>query len=236
MYTDRPLQAAFLASLLTHAFLLGIFSLDFFHFTKSHDSNMIKVSYVKTAPGEQKLKTNAALSKQKLVRNEPLPKPSRSSAEKIRNMEFGNVKIKAEDLKRREIAEIKAFKIANAKPVLFGMGRAQEFVDLDNLANIKTKSLFLDYYREIREKIRKYAILNYPANFVEGEVYLTFTIDSAGSLKELSIVDFKSTEEFSLREAGLRSVKEASPFPSFPEGLTKKNLTFHIIISFELSR
>ncbi len=93
---------------------------------------------------------------------------------------------------------------------------------------------YKSYYQIIREKIRKYAYFNYK-RLNEGEVYLTFTLSPSGEVSELSINDQRSVDNDYLRSIAQRSVREASPYPPFPEKLkANKKLSFNVIISFEL--
>lgn len=93
---------------------------------------------------------------------------------------------------------------------------------------------YKSYYQVIREKIRKYAYYYYK-EIQEGEVFLTFSINSGGELIEAAVNQKKSTSDEYLKSIALKSVKEAAPYPKFPEKLKNKNkLSFNVIISFEL--
>jgi len=95
---------------------------------------------------------------------------------------------------------------------------------------------YLNYHEQIRNKIRNRAYL-YVDNpqFDVGEVYLTFVLQAGGGLKGIQIIDEKTDANDYLRRVGLRSVKESSPFPPFPEDLTYPELSFNVIISFKVS-
>lgn len=96
------------------------------------------------------------------------------------------------------------------------------------------ENLYLNYYESIREKIRRFVINNYPHYIACGEVYLYFVLLSNGKLKELKIVEEKSSQNKMLKKIAKRSVVQASPFPAFPEDLQQSQLSFNVIISFEL--
>ena len=51
----------------------------------------------------------------------------------------------------------------------------------------------------------------------EGDVYLRFVITSSGELKEVSIIDEKSSKDGALRAAAFQAVKDSAPFPVFPK-------------------
>lgn len=93
---------------------------------------------------------------------------------------------------------------------------------------------YKSYYQIIREKIRKFAYLNYKKLDV-GEVFITFSLSNDGRLIDSTVNSHKSTDNEYLRSIAANSVKEAAPFPAFPEKLkNNKDLSFNVIISFEL--
>ena len=94
---------------------------------------------------------------------------------------------------------------------------------------------YLKFEDSLREKIsnRAHFYANQPG-FEVGEVYLTFVLLSDGSLKEVKIIDEKTRANDFLRNIGIRSIKESSPFPNFPKDLKCPELTFNVIISFEM--
>ncbi|MBU0469502.1 MAG: hypothetical protein KKF78_01155 [Candidatus Omnitrophica bacterium] len=95
---------------------------------------------------------------------------------------------------------------------------------------------YLSYNQSIRQKIksRAYSFVNHP-DFEAGEIYLTFALDSNGSLKQVKIIESKTNANEYLRDVGLRSIRESAPFAPFPEDLNYPELTFNIVISFEVS-
>jgi outer membrane biosynthesis protein TonB len=100
--------------------------------------------------------------------------------------------------------------------------------------NVKIKSAsYNGYYELIREKIRHAAYQNY-AQTETGEVYIAFVIGSRGELKDVRYIEERSTPSFYLKEISMRSVKEASPFPPFPGDLDYPQLSFNVIISFQI--
>lgn len=94
---------------------------------------------------------------------------------------------------------------------------------------------YLSYNNNIRRRIKQQAY-NYIKNpdFQAGEVYLTFILSSTGSLKKIKIIEAKTSANFYLRDIGLRSIEGASPFPPFPVNLNYPELTFNVVISFEV--
>ncbi len=99
-----------------------------------------------------------------------------------------------------------------------------------------TNPNYVGYNDRIRDKIRNraYFYIDDP-QFQAGEVYLTFVVNADGSLKDLQIIGERTRANDYLRSVGLRSVKESSPFPPFPSDLTYPELSFNVVISFEVS-
>lgn len=92
---------------------------------------------------------------------------------------------------------------------------------------------YINYYQIVREKIRRSAYQNYSRNET-GEAYLSFIISNDGYIKNVRLVDERTTAGDYLKDIALRSVKDASPFPNFPKELDYPQLSFNIIISFEI--
>lgn len=98
------------------------------------------------------------------------------------------------------------------------------------------EALYLDYYQSIRQRIRRLVVENYPRYIACGEVCLYFVLLSNGRLKEINVVEERSSHSRLLKEVSERSVRQASPFSPFPEDLNQKQLSFNVIISFELEK
>ena len=89
------------------------------------------------------------------------------------------------------------------------------------------------YYELIREKIKHSAYQNYSSTDT-GEVYIAFVVLADGSLKEARYIEDKSAPSFYLKDISLRSIRAAAPFPAFPQDLDYPQLSFNVIISFQL--
>lgn len=96
-------------------------------------------------------------------------------------------------------------------------------------------SRYMTYHEQVREKIRNraYFYVDDP-EFESGEVYLTFVLASSGDLKQVKVIHDKTQANNYLRSVGMRSIKESSPYPSFPKDLNYPELTFNVVISFEM--
>jgi len=98
-----------------------------------------------------------------------------------------------------------------------------------------TNPRYLTYHEQVRDKIRNraYFYVDSP-RFEAGEVYLTFVLSSDGELKDVQIIHERSRANAFLKSVGLRSIKESAPFPPFPKDLKYPDLTFNVVISFEV--
>ncbi len=102
-------------------------------------------------------------------------------------------------------------------------------LDADKINN----PTYISYYQVVREKIRRSAYQNYSRSDM-GEVFLSFIISSDGYLRGVRLVEEKSSPSAYLRETALGSIKQASPFPAFPKVLDYPQLSFNVVISFEV--
>jgi len=125
------------------------------------------------------------------------------------------------------------FKVYERQPERVKGLKVTKDVSMPVLKSEKINSpAYVTYYQIVRDRIRERAYTNYTKLSV-GEIYLTFIIKSDGTLGELQIIENRSTANEFLREVGQKSVREASPFPPFPEDLNYPELTFNVAISFQ---
>jgi len=98
-----------------------------------------------------------------------------------------------------------------------------------------TNPRYLNYHELIRNKIknRAYFYVDDP-DFETGEVYLTFILNAQGELQRVKVIENDTKANDFLRAVGIRSIKESGPFPPFPKELKYPELTFNVVISFEL--
>jgi hypothetical protein len=92
---------------------------------------------------------------------------------------------------------------------------------------------YISYYQIVREKIRRAAYQNY-SRTETGEAYVSFVIARNGIMKEAHLVESKSSLSPYLRGIAMKSIQEAIPFPDFPKELDYPQLSFNVIISFEI--
>lgn len=92
---------------------------------------------------------------------------------------------------------------------------------------------YISYYQIVREKIRRSAYQNFTHNET-GDVYISFIISNDGLIKDVRLIEERSAANDYLKGVALRSINDASPFPNFPKELDYPQLSFNIIISFEI--
>ena len=57
---------------------------------------------------------------------------------------------------------------------------------------------------------------------------------SDGNLKDVRYIEDKSSPSYYLKDVSMRSIREAAPFPAFPNDLDYPQLSFNVIISFQI--
>ena len=231
MFSERVFQVTFIISLVIHGVILfqnprfNPFNVDL-----SKKEENLEISYVKK---EAELKEEAGKSPAK--KEPPLEIPSKISASKINPPPFIDVDktLLTRKNQNREILtrQPNFTKPALIKPDVIAVKKKITLpaVDIDKINNPS----YLSYYQIVREKIRRAAYQNYTRTD-SGEVYLSFIVSREGFLTQLRLVEEKSSPNHYLREVALRSIKEASPFPDFPKDLDYPQLSFNVIISFEV--
>ncbi|MCM8795968.1 MAG: hypothetical protein NC928_04740 [Candidatus Omnitrophica bacterium] len=213
-------RIAFLISLITHG-VIFLQSANLNIFPLKIPEQKLEVSYVKEIPKPKE-------EEKTLARNqEPLLKiPSRIGADKKMPLPFLDI----QNLKPRP-SNPNFMKPAIAKPDIIAVKKKITIPPID-INKISSPS-YLSYYQIVREKIKRTAYQNFTRTDT-GEIYLTFIISNDGYLKEIRLIEEKSSLNPYLREIALKSVKEAAPFPNFPKELDYLQLSFNVIISFQI--
>lgn len=92
----------------------------------------------------------------------------------------------------------------------------------------KMPSSAAEYYSYVRRKVSE--SLFYPLNAPTGDVYVSFSVLADGTVRDIKMVN--ATGQPALEEVARQSIKNASPFPSFPQGLKQEEVKFYLPISF----
>ncbi len=236
MDSNRLLQFTFAVSIIAHGiFLLQSPNLN--PFVPAPKEQLIKVRYL----DRQQLQKEAA-DKPKPVSAKSLPKteafmkmdaniakansgnrgiPQYYEPGKLPDNSYGKMTSMPADIARP----------AFSRPDIIAIKKKITLPEID-AAKIDNPS-YISYYQIVREKIRRSAYQNYSRNET-GEVYLSFVISRDGYIRGINLVESKTNASNYLKGIASRSVKEASPFPNFPKELDYPQLSFNIVISFEL--
>jgi len=94
--------------------------------------------------------------------------------------------------------------------------------------------VYAAYNEMVRDRIKEKVYENYD-KMESGTVYLTFLLDDHGILKEAKIIPEKTDASVHLQEIAMRSLRQASPFPSFLKGMNLSEYPFNIEIQYQVS-
>jgi TonB family protein len=248
MSSDRLLRFTLTVSILAHGAIL-LQSPRFNPFTPAPKVQEITVRYIKENPQARLLPDNVSEpGRQRLMpkpepflkldskiitgtRRAPLPyiEPENSS---------GGAEASPDRLESRGLAvDIKSHKPTGfSKPTLINSQvlaiKKKISLPAIQMAKIDNPS-YISYYQIVREKIRRSAYQNYTHNET-GEVYVSFIISNDGYIKDVRLIEEKTMADDYLKKIALSSIRDASPFPNFPKELDYPQLSFNIIISFEI--
>lgn len=224
MFSDKVFQIAFLISLITHGIILFQSSNLTPHTLNKREEP--QVSYVKNTESLKEDSKPITLNKDLLSKL-----PSRIIATKTIPPPFIDKENIFQKNKDSTLRDFHLTKPTFIKPDIIAIKKKITLPPI-GIDKIKNPS-YLNYYQIVREKIRRAAYQNYSRAEV-GEIYLSFIISSDGYLKEVRLIEEKSSPSSYLRNIALRSMKDASPFPDFPKALDYPQLSFNVVISFEI--
>ena len=248
MIVDRLLQFTLAVSIFVHGAIL-LSSPNFNPFTPAPKTQEIAVHYIKenlktksmfksfSEPGRQKLMPVSEpflkLDSKMVTGTRRLPLPyveqensSGGSKELSGRLKSGGLVSSGQGHQPRGFSKptfINSQVLAIKKKITLP---AIEMAKIDNPS-------YISYYQIVREKIRRSAYQNYTHNET-GEVYISFIISNDGYIKDVRLAEEKTTANDYLKNIALRSIRDASPFPNFPKELDYPQLSFNIIISFEI--
>jgi TonB family protein len=228
MLSSRVFQITLVISLITHGVIL-FQNPNFPLFLKSQDNDKLEVSYVRepvVAKEEEPVKT--VLKKELLLGT----LASKIAARKINPPPFVDREAIFNKSRGGSQSDNSEFiKPAVVKPDIISVKKiiTTPAIDLDKINNPS----YISYYQIVREKIRRAAYHNYD-KAETGEVYMSFIITREGFIRDVRLIEAKSSVNAYLKETALKSVSDASPFPSFPKVLDYPQLSFNVVISFEV--
>lgn len=235
MIKDTTFERALMVSVTIHLLILAPWP--GFQFLKHEFPNQQKISpEIIVYKLEEKNKIEIeALSDKEIENKQKTPtsveSPQQTSINKVKEVE----KQDSEEL-RNEVKKLKVHsgpqlpKVEEDREV-----KKSQVVSLSGKLEGKALSpSILDYYRAVREEIKRRAYYYKPQVRGNGAVTVLFTLSRDGVLRELTVDNASSTTQEIFRQAALKSVKYASPFPPFPPELKEDYITFSITIEFNL--
>lgn len=161
-----------------------------------------------------------------------------SSPPKYRSSEVKKTRDSAMPLVRENKPVLNHFQSLDKRPEKLKGIKVSRQVAVPVLQSSKIDSpAYVTYYQIVRDRIRQKAQEAYNSyeQVKSGNVYMTFILLANGELKQIRIIKDKSVPDAYLHRIGLESVDLASPFPAFPEELKYPELTFNIVITFQLA-
>jgi TonB family protein len=238
MFTERLLIKTFLISFLIHALIILYNPITSFIASEKKEHKIV-VSYAKAKPEVKKPQKGIALKRLsgkagagKVSKGEPFMRLDSTviSGKNIPPPYIDREKVFAGP--KMPVSKSASFtKPAFLTPDTLAIKRKISLPPID-MGKINNPS-YISYYQVVREKIRRAAYQNYSRSET-GEVYLSFVISRDGYLKDVRLVEEKSVNNAYLRSVALRSVRDVAPLPDFPKDLDYAQLSFNIVISFEV--
>lgn len=231
---NRSFKYAVIFSIIFHA--LAVLNWPFYRYLFSDKSQFkeIEITYLRTQEPPAPKKPEAAVKRSQ-------PQLESAQPAKIVSEELpkaGQPKKTEPAASKKNISEIKKdeAKIEN-KPA--PEQRAKVVVKqtvipkTETTASVDLKEMRLvppSYAQTVRSRIIDN--LNSEDSESDGDVFVRFVITAKGELKDINIIDEKSSKEGSLRRMAFEAVRDSSPFPKFPKDVLAPEITFTCQISF----
>ncbi len=240
MIKDTTFEKALVISLTVHLLILAPWPGLQFLKHKFHNQQKISPEIVVYKLGEKnevKIEKGSGKKIEKNRENKQKPPCSVKSSQQTSIHEVKKIKRQEDKNPRNEVKKLKVHSGPQLPKVENREVKTQQVVSLSGKLEGKTLSpSILDYYRAIREEIKRRAYYYKPPVQGNGAVTVLFTLSRDGVLRELAVDNSTSTNREIFRQAALKSVKYASPFPPFPPELKEDYITFSITIEFNLTK
>jgi len=229
MQQENTFKATLLISVLIHSVIL--ISLPYFKSVpKKKELTELEVTYRYLAQKLSK-QNRHGISKELLSKNQKqLPKTS---------LPQENPKIEQPKIDFSKLFKPKE-SISVPKPQTLKKTPKVKKISLKNLPMEESKDpAYLSYRDIIRRKIQDKVYyfsdqFFYFDNPREGSVFVSFSVTSDGMLKELNILDDRSSSDMILKKISTKAITDSSPFQKFPKDLKYNERSFNLEISFEV--
>lgn len=228
---NRSFKYAVIFSIIFHA--LAVLNWPFYRhlFSDKSQFNEIEITYLRAQepPSPKKSEDTVKRSQPQLesaqptkILSEELPKAGqpKKSEGTIPKKDITEIK-KDEDKKP---APEQRVKVVIKQPII---------PKTETTASVDLKDLRLvppSYAQTVRSRIIDN--LNSENSEGEGDVFVRFVITAKGELKDINIIDEKSSKDGSLRRMAFEAIRDSSPFPRFPKDVLVPEITFTCQISF----
>ena len=129
-------------------------------------------------------------------------------------------------------------KFLNPDAIKLSFGSAESGGEIGSLSKLHENPAYLTYNNTIRHSIwrsltNKFFNTNKSYELKDkGLVYLKFSLNRDGSLKEYQVIDEKSRASKELKQIAVDGLLDASPFEGAPKELDSPGLTFSLVIHF----
>lgn len=228
---DRTFKTALLFSAVLHMVML--FNWPFYRhlFTERRSPGDIEITYLKLkeqAPKASEVsvrrsQSQAEISQPEKLVTEDTPKAQPNKAEDVKKEQI-SPQANREPAKADSKETEQPSRVVIKEPITSNI-EATASVDVQGLRLVPPS-----YSHIVRNRIIDN--LEMMKSGVEGDVYVRFVISSDGRLKEMRIIDEKSSDSGFLRSAAFEAVKNAAPFPAFPAAVNVPEIAFTCEISF----
>jgi len=225
MFAENTFKTAVILSLIIHTAIL--LSIPRFYSAKARKSlERIEITYTKISTLTAALKARAAQ-----IKPPPMANPLKDNIGLL-----SKDRLPAVPMDSTQMSDyFKKADLMDRKPLSAKQFMTQKRISLPAIKSEKMKNpVYNNYYQIVREKIRHRAYTNYD-KYETGEVYLTFVVTSDGRLKGVKLIEEKTRAANYLQDIALKSINDAAPFPAFPKNLQFPELSFNVVISFEVN-
>jgi len=146
--------------------------------------------------------------------------------ERIKNIKTATRKKADNDLSEALELKIKKNKGASEEITSETSGNFENKKTVATKNNSEDTGIRENYYLKVREKIKSILEKNCRGRMEEGEVYVKFIITKNGTLKDLVLYKNSLKNARFLEAMAIKSIRQASPFPPFDDGINETELLF----------
>lgn len=226
LFADKTFRLAIMISLFSH----GVFFSGFFVHDKANRNEGERRSPLEITYTRPRRSPRSSLIRKDSLAAETGGKNKIHPPSSQRAIKLAPVRVETH-LKKTVFPEKKSAEMS--EELIYGKEAApeKEIVVAPHRNELPEGDVYLDYYHELRELIRR--SVKYPRPVREGEIYLSFVVLRNGRIRGTpEIFSEKSTGVTAIRKAACRGIIDASPFPPFPENVRSARITFELPIFF----